>query len=324
MFTIFLLTLLQSDPKPADFRGLAVVSDKVVWVSGTHGTVGRTEDGGKNWKWMTIPGAETLDLRDIEAVSETEAYVLSIGPGDKSRIYKSSDAGRNWKCQFTNADKDAFFDAIAFWDRKHGIALSDPVKGKYFLIHTTDGGETWKPLDPVTMPDALPGEGAFAASGTCLVTRGKEEVHFVTGGAKVARLFSSFDGGKNWTVKETTIQAGVESAGIFSLAFIKPNLMILCGGDYKQPAKTGNNLLLSNDGGKTWTSTTTPLPFLSCVCGNEKQLYAVGIGGAYLSLNAGKSWEQIDTNNFNVVSMSPDGTCWAAGPKGKLLRLSGP
>ncbi|MFL6373085.1 MAG: oxidoreductase, partial [Pyrinomonadaceae bacterium] len=50
----------------ASFRGLAVVNEKIVWASGTGGTVIRTIDGGKTWNVIIVPGAEKLDFRDIE------------------------------------------------------------------------------------------------------------------------------------------------------------------------------------------------------------------------------------------------------------------
>ena len=158
----------------ADFRGLCVVSPNVAWVSGTKGTYARTTDGGKTWSVGTVPGAEKLDFRDVKAFGETTAYLLSAGPGDASRIYKTVDGGKSWAMQFKSADPAAFFDAIAFWDEKNGIALGDPVKGRFQLIVTADGGANWKPLAAKTLPPALSGEGAFAASGTCLVTHGEK------------------------------------------------------------------------------------------------------------------------------------------------------
>ena len=166
-----------------------------------------------------MPGAEKLDFRDVEAFGETTAYLLSAGPGDASRIYKTVDGGKSWALQFKSADPAAFFDAIAFWDEKNGIALGDPVKGQFQLIVTDDGGANWKPLAAKNLPPALPDEGAFAASGTCLVTHGDNDVWFATGGAKTARVFHSRDRGQNWEVSETPIVAGAESAGIFSIAF---------------------------------------------------------------------------------------------------------
>src|SRR3984957_10083268 len=146
----------QSINSDADFRGICAVSRKVAWVSGAKGTYGRTTDGGKTWTVGTVPGAEKLDFRDVEAFGETTAYLLSAGPGDASRIYKTVDGGKSWTLQFKSADAASFFDAIAFWDEKNGIALGDPVQGLFQLIVTTDGGATWKPLAAKAIPPALP------------------------------------------------------------------------------------------------------------------------------------------------------------------------
>ena len=120
-------------------RGISAVSDKVAWASGAKGTVLRTTDGGKKWLQMEIVGADNLDFRDIQAFDQNTAYVLSIGPGDDSRIYKTADGGRIWQRQFTNRDPKAFYDCFAFWDSTHGIAMSDSVDGKFPLIATSDG-----------------------------------------------------------------------------------------------------------------------------------------------------------------------------------------
>src|SRR5262249_14590591 len=146
-------------------------------------------------------------------------YLLSAGFGDALRIYKTVDGGRSWMNQFQSADVAAFFDAIVFWDEKNGIALGDPVNGRFQLLVTVDGGAQWTSLARKTLPPALSGEGAFAASGTCLVTHGERDVWFATGGAKTGRVFRSTDRGKVWMVSDTLIVAGVESAGVFSLAF---------------------------------------------------------------------------------------------------------
>src|SRR5581483_3739980 len=166
----------------SDFRGLCVVTSNVAWVSGTGGTYARTLDGGKSWSVATVPGAEKLDFRDVEAFGDGTAYLLSAGPGDASRIYKTVDGGKSWTMQYKSTDPAAFLDALAFWDEEHGIALGDPVEGRFQLITTDDGGANWKLL--ANRPPALPGEGAFAASGTCMVTHGRQIVWFATGGVK--------------------------------------------------------------------------------------------------------------------------------------------
>ena len=181
----------QSVNTTASFRGLSVVSDKVVWASGTGGTVIRTVDGGKTWNVITVPGAEKLDFRDIEAFNANTAFTLSIGNGEDSRIYKTTDGGKTWKQQFVDKNPKAFFDAIACWEAKNCIAMSDPVDGHYLLISTKDG-ENWNPIVSNQMPTAKDGEAAFAASGTCLITQGKKNAFLVTGGTD-ARVFKSTD-----------------------------------------------------------------------------------------------------------------------------------
>src|SRR5262245_21303002 len=304
----------------ADFRGLCVVSSKVAWVGGTKGTFGRTADGGTTWTAGTVPGADKLDFRDVEAFGDATAYLLSIGPGADSRIYKTTDAGRTWALQFQNADRDAFFDALAFWDDKTGLALSDPVKGRFVFVATTDGGATWTPLVPKTLPPALPDEGAFAASGTSLITRGDKDVWFVTVGAKTARVFHSADRGQNWTVSEAPIPAGVASAGVFSIAFRDENHGVLAGGDYKKPNENGSTMAVTADGGKTWTPATIAVPFRSGVTWAKDRWIAVGTSGAFASRDGGKAWDRLDRENYNAVHAAADGSCWAVGPKGRIAK----
>jgi photosystem II stability/assembly factor-like uncharacterized protein len=303
----------------ADFRGLSVVSAKVAWVSGTKGTFARTADGGKTWTVDHVPGAEKLDFRDVEAFGESTAYLLSAGPGEDSRIYKTTDAGKTWALQFKNPDRDGFYDAIAFWDERHGIALGDPVKGQFQLIATDDGGEHWKPLP--NLPAALPREGAFAASGTCLIARGENDAWFVTGGGKVSRVFRSNDRGRSWSVTETPATAAVESAGIFSIAFRDRDHGVMVGGDYRKPSATGINCATTSDGGKTLNYLESSLPFCSAVAWAKDRWVAVGTTGSHVSMDDGKTWKELDRENYNSVAFAAGGDGWAAGPKGRVARF---
>jgi photosystem II stability/assembly factor-like uncharacterized protein len=312
---------LQTIDTDADFRGLCAVNAHVAWVSGTKGTFGRTIDGGKIWRAVTVPDAEKLDFRDVKAFDESTAYLLSIGLGEGSRIYKTLDGGRTWTLQFKNPDRDAFFDAIAFWDDKHGLALSDPVKGRYHLVVTEDGGANWKPNPKLEMPPAWPNEGAFAASGTCLITQGKNDAWFVTGGGKVGRIFHSSDCGRSWNVSETPLPAGNESAGIFSIAFKDKNHGMIVGGDYRKPSDAGTTAAITADGGKTWKLIEQPLPFRSCIAWAQDRWIAVGTSGSDAS-SGGTAWKQLDKENYNSVSFAKTGEGWAAGPKGRIARFA--
>ncbi len=305
----------------ASFRGLCAVTENVAWVSGTKGTVGRTIDGGATWEIIRVPQAEKLDFRDIEAFSANVAYILSIGNGEDSRIYKTTDGGQTWKLQFKNTDAKAFFDAIAFWDEQHGMAMSDPVDGRFVLIRTDDGGATWTPVPPAQIPPAIKGEGGFAASGTCLVTNGKSNVWFASGGATTTRIYRSTDRGNTWSVHETPILAGIESAGIFSIGFRDSKNGLIVGGDYRQPNDVGKTLAATKDGGQTWQLLANQLSFRSGVVFAKGRWIAVGTSGSDMSRDNGANWQKLDGENYNAVSFAKSGAGWAVGPKGRIAKF---
>lgn len=318
---------LQTSGTTVRFRGVSAVSAKVAWASGANGTYARTIDGGKTWRAAVVPGAEKLDFRDVEAFDADTAYLLSIGPAEASRIYKTTDGGKTWKLQFTNQNPKAFFDAIAFWDVNNGLAVSDPVDGRFVVIRTADGGKSWIPVAPEAMPAALDGEGAFAASGTCLITQGKTSAWFATGGAKTARVFRSVDKGKTWSVASTPIKTGNASSGIFSVAFKDSNIGIVVGGDYQKEREAIDHLAISRDGGRTWTLVKNSglNEFRSAVTwiGKEK-LLTVGPSGSDASLNDGAGWSRVGAEGFHAFSFSRrGGVGWAVGEKGQIAKFVG-
>ena len=310
----------QNSKTDVPLRGISAVSGKVAWASGAKGTVLRTIDGGETWETLVIAGADSLDFRDIQAFDQNTAFVLSIGAGDQSRIYKTSDGGRIWQRQFTNSDPKAFYDCFAFWDSTHGIAVSDSVDGKFPLIATSDG-MTWNPLVAKNMPAALPSEGAFAASGTCIATFGKSDVWFGTGGP-AARVFHSSDRGKNWTVAETPTIHGAASQGIFSLAFWTTKDGVAVGGDYKEPAKNENAAAVTHDGGKTWTLATKPPGGYrsAVVVWASHTLVAAGTSGTDISHDSGNTWTPLFTEDLNALALVGN-SGWAVGPGGKIVTV---
>jgi len=306
----------------ADFRGLSVVSPWVVWASGTKGTYARTTDGGATWQSGTVSGAAQLDFRDVEAFDANTAYLLSIGKDQQSRIYKTTDGGAHWTLQFTNRYPEAFFDAMAFWDRDHGIAISDPVNGRFVMIVTENGGQTWADVPATNIPPALNGESEFAASGTCLAVQGQANVWFVTGGA-TARVFRSTDRGRTWSVTKAPIASGVESAGIFSIAFIDANRGVIVGGDYRKPNDAGDNVAVTADGGRNWklSAGRQPAGFRSgAVFVAPLTIIAVGTSGSDVSTDGGTSWTPLDSENYNSVA-TRNGVVWAVGPQGRIAKL---
>lgn len=308
----------QASGVDVQLRGISAVSDKVAWASGAAGTILRTTDGGVTWLKLDIVDADGLDFRNIQAFDQNTAYVLSIGPGEKSRIYKTSDGGKIWQRQFTNRDDKAFYDCFAFWDKTHGIAVSDSMDGKFPLISTSDGF-TWNPVAVKKMPAALPTEGAFAASGTCIATFGKSDVWFGTGGP-AARVFHSPDRGRTWTVAETPIIHGAATQGVFSLAFWTAKDGVAVGGDYKEPTKNANVAAVTHDGGKTWkVASQPPKGYRSAVAIGPAQT-AVGTSGADVSHDGGDTWNSLFAEDLNAVSFKGS-YGWAVGPGGKIIPI---
>ncbi|HLM60942.1 MAG TPA: hypothetical protein VK308_09070, partial [Pyrinomonadaceae bacterium] len=311
----------------ASLRGLSVVSEKVIWASGTGGTFLKTVDGGKTWTVGKVPDADKLDFRDVEAFDANTAYLLSIGNGESSRIYKTVDGGATWKLQFKNTDEKAFFDAFAFWDSKNGVAMSDPVNGEYVLYETFDG-ETWEPITSRIdigynpRPQAKNGEAAFAASGTCLLTVGKEKVFLVTGGS-AARVFRAEHRGFKWFVADTPIVKGTAGSGIFSIAMFDAKRGVIVGGNYEKPEEINNNLAFTNDGGKSWilgkglNGYRSGVDFI-----DKKTIIAVGSSGSDLSTDGGKTWKNLDKENYNAVQAKGAKSIWAVGANGLVAKFT--
>jgi photosystem II stability/assembly factor-like uncharacterized protein len=285
----------------------------------------RTADGGANWEKLSVQGGSDLDFRDIQAFDARDAFVLSIGPGALSRIYHTADGGRTWRLQFTNPDPKAFYDGFAFRDRKHGIAISDSVNGRFPLL-ATDDGENWHSLQPGTLPAALLEEGCFAASGTSIAVGGKADAWFVTGGP-AARVYHSSDSGMNWTVATSPVLSGAASQGIFSVAF-RDNLNgVVVGGDFAKPNGADKTAAWSQDGGKSWAlAAAGPRGFRSAVAfvpGSSPHIWvAVGTNGSDYSVDGGQSWRPLDSGSYNAVSFAPSGEGWVVGPKGVIVRWS--
>ncbi|HSY32869.1 MAG TPA: YCF48-related protein [Verrucomicrobiae bacterium] len=231
-----------------------------VWACGSNGVILLSSDFGKSWKRVHVAGGDALDFRSVVAFDANIALVMSSGEGDKSRIYKTVDGGVSWKLEFTDSRKGFFLDALACDGECY--ALSDPVDGK-FVIVATHHYEDWKELQGDDMPAALPGEAAFAASGSSLAVNNDVGIYFGTGGGKAARVFHSADRGKTWSAVETPIASGSASSGIFSISST-PYAVNVVGGDYKDPKRAYRVAAFSKDQGKTWelaAQTAGWLPF---------------------------------------------------------------
>ena len=313
------------------FRGLDAVDRRTAWVtggsvpSGGAGRVFRTTDGGRSWKDVSPPDTVGLAFRDVEARSARTAVVLAIGEGDASRIYRTTDGGAHWTAAFVNDDPAAFYDCMAFFPGgRRGLALSDPVGGRFRILATRDSGRSWRVLPNAGMPDSST-EAAFAASGDCLVTAGRT-AYFGSGGG-ASRVFRSDDFGLTWSATDSEIPAGA-TAGVFALTFRTPRHGIAVGGDFTEPAD-GVDAVSTTSDGRSWHSAgdlTHLAEDVSYLPHSARRLVATGesgdVMGSSVSTDGGRSWTRVSDRGYHAVDCTHDGSCWAAGGGGRVARLT--
>ena len=307
--------ILQNSSSTSSLRGLSVVNDKIAWVSGSKGTVGRSIDGGKTWKYFSIPGFTDADFRDIEAFDAKTAVVMNIQ--NPACILKTNDGGISWKKTFSFADTTLFLDAMEFWNEQSGILLGDPINNHFFIARTFDGGESWQVLPPTLTPVADSGEACFASSGTNVRRLNKKEAVFVSGGSSSHFYY------RNERINLPLVQ-GRASTGANSIAIKDKNTLIVVGGDFTQKEDTVMNSCYSYDGGNTWVvPEKRPTGYRSCVEYINKQTWITcGLNGADISGDNGKTWNRISNVSFHVVRKSKKGKAvFFAGNNGRIGKL---
>lgn len=314
------LVPLPAGPKTS-IRGLSVVSDRVAWVSGSNGYVGKTINGGATWQWTQPSGMENLDFRDIQAFNSQKAIIVSAG--SPAYILLTVDGGKTWKTTYHNADPAIFLDGMDFWNAKQGIIFGDPMAHRMQLLQTTDGGLSWKNTSAQLKLDMAEGEAGFAASGTTIKVLGKGKVWISTGGM-ASNIYHSADYGQSWNRYPLPIWSGANSTGPFSVDFINEEQGMVVGGDYLQDELNTNNVLLTTNGGKSWVKPKVPVTgYRSGVKYINKSLcIAVGTSGVDLSKDGGQTWSLLSDLSFNAVGASKNGKLvLLAGGNGLIYQL---
>ena len=313
----------QTSGTTARLQAVWAVSEQIAWASGTHGAFTRTTDGGKTWHAGTVPGADSLEFRDLHAFDARRAVLLASGTGDKSRLYYTTDAGAHWTLTWTNPEPKGFFDCFDFRG-SFGVLVGDEVGGHLPLLATNDGGKTWAPYAPPGADKIVAevGEGAFAASGTCLALTADRAAW--VGTAKAGRVIRF--GRDRAEVFVPPIIRNAPGAGISTLAFRGTGIIFAAGGDLARSGEFTDNVVVSRDGGKTWKAGGHP-PFTGSVYGSAYlasrpgTLVAVSPKGAAWSADDGATWTSLDTGDYWGISFTKNGTGWIAGPAGKIARV---
>jgi len=303
-------------------RGLSVVNDNVVWVSGSNGTVGKTTNGGKNWKWFTVKGFEKKDFRDIEAFDAANAVIIAVD--EPGYILRTHDGGETWKIVYENKTKGMFLDAMEFWNEQSGIVIGDPIDGRFFIVRSFDGGATWNEIPVKNRPLAETGEACFAASGTNIRALDRDEAVFVSGGVK-SRIF----------IRKSAIQLpiiqGNETTGANSISVYDDKKekggrrMIVVGGDFKTDSSNVKNCYVTSNHGKNWRAPKIPPHgYRSCVeyFLSKKNIVTCGPNGVDFSLDGGRTFSLISHEGFHTCRLGKYGTTiFLAGANGKVGRL---
>ncbi|MEO8823157.1 MAG: oxidoreductase [Ginsengibacter sp.] len=304
-----------TDSISSSLRGLSVVNNNIVWVSGSKGTVGKSIDAGKSWKWMKVKGFGKTDFRDIEAFDENTAVIMGVDT--PAFILRTIDGGINWKVVYENHSKGMFLDAMDFMNNQDGIVLGDPINQHFFIAKTFDGGKTWQNLPEKDGPRADSGEACFAASGTNIRLLGKSDFIFISGGL-TSHVFLN-----NHKVLLPLLQ-GKGSTGANSIALKNNKIMIAVGGDFMQKEDTIRNCALSVDGGYNWIlPKSPPSGYRSCVeFLSNNQWITCGLNGVDISIDNGMNWQKISNQSFNVVRKAKKGnSVYFAGSAGIMGKL---
>lgn len=324
--------IVQTSGLDTNLRGVSAVYFSVkageepvpaVWACGSNGVILRSLDQGKTWKRLHVKDGDALDFRGIVALDEKVAYVMSIGNGNKSRIYKTTDGGETWMLEYSGKRKEIFLDAIVCRFPTRCYALGDPIDGKFLLLASADG-DAWEELPRDKMPAALLNEGAFAASNSSLFVN-DHGIYIATGGGSAARVLYSPDLGQTWSVTETPIAADNVSSGIFSIDARWGPTIFAVGGDYKDASRGSRSAASSLDGGKTWQlSKRQPGGFRSGVSAISGSIaVAVGPSGEEVTGDQGVTWVHTDSLNLNAVDLLDPENGWAVGPNGTIARFAG-
>ena len=302
-------------------RGLSVVTNNVIWASGSNGMVGLSVNGGKDWKWIQVKGFEKTDFRDIEAFDGATAIIMAVDT--PAYILRTTDGGDTWKIVYENKKPGMFLDAMEFWNTEAGIVIGDPTDGKIFIARTFDGGQTWREIPEQFKPRAEKGEACFAASGTNIRALDRNEAVFITGGLS-SNVFI-----RDQKIKLPIVQ-GKETTGANSIAVWDNkklnggNRMIVVGGDFSADTSAINNCFYSINRGKSWNAPKVPPHgYRSCVeYITERKLIACGTSGVDYSTDGGDTWSLITREGYHVARKAKDGnTVYLAGGSGRIAKL---
>ena len=244
------------------------------WVAGVFGSVYHTTDAGRHWNMQTTPTIQ--HLYSIDFADEKRGWIVGRG----GEILFTEDAGVHWVQQKSGTTKHLF-----------KVVVSGPnsvwaVGDWGIVVHTSDGGQTWKDrsLDrdlivyAIDFADEMHGWMAGELGGILRTIDGGETWHVQTAGTEKTffglkavspekawvvgidgMVVRTSDGGSTWQAQHGEMQTQqLEETGFVDL-FKNPGLYdVEIVGSRGYVVGDIGTVLLSEDGGESWTE--SPLP----------------------------------------------------------------
>ena len=326
------LLMVDSSRNKASFRGISMPSNEVVWVSGSEGTVGKSEDGGLTWKWVNPVGYEKRDFRDIEAFDAQTAIVMAVD--NPAVILRTTNGGQTWKQVFYREQEGMFLDAMDFSGKK-GMAIGDPVDGRFYMIYTRNKGKKWKEVNLSNRPVPDSGDAIFAASGSNIVLNDSKTGQlgaFISGGRqnKLWLLGGTVRRPKTERVIKIPLMQGKETTGLNGLA-IMHNIFFMAGGDFADPLRPDSNFFALTDRGARPRILPSIEGYKSGITvGQNFRLIACGTSGIAFGVsrvdekeNRHFGFRDFSRLPFHTVVAAPNAPfAILAGPRGRIARLN--
>ena len=302
--------------------GVALNSVKAVnqstgWIGAAGGRVLRTLNTGNIWTNVGNGRIGTADIYAIDALDANTAFVTTSPAA--TYIFRTTNGGTSWDTVFTQAG--GFIDAIKMFDANNGMALGDPVGGKWTIVKTSNGGATWV-RDTTHAPVQA---GAEAGSNNGFASVGASNLWFAGNSNSASapqRIYRSIDGGLTWTSSNLPFPS------------LASNFTAGIGFTTAQIGVVGNNnglAVRTTDGGATWISVTiatgsTPIYGVAPAAG---EFFATMGANVYRSSDRGATWSSSFTGSigtFNHASFATNGSNtrgWAVTATGGIAAFSG-
>ena len=338
---------------PAGMSGritaIDVVNSKpnIIYVGAASGGVWKSESEGIDWK--PIFDKENLQAIGAITIQQSNPDVIWVGTGEGNPrnslnggygIYKSIDAGANWKLMGLEKTRN-IHRIIIDRDNPNIIYVAaigspwgeHPERG---IFKSTDGGKTWKNILFVNNKTGAADLVVDANNPNKLIAamwEHRRKPYTFNSGGEGSGLYITYDGGENWEKKTDKDGLPKGNLGRIGLAISASNPKVV----YALIEAKKNALYKSEDGGFKWkkindkssgrgTAGIGNRPFYYSDIFvdplNENRIYTVFTYVNY-SIDGGKTFQQLMPAYGTNVGIHPDHHAWWIHPTNPHFMIDG-